>query len=266
MAEDSTLLRAVKTLNPVALEDVPAPSNLRAEIRSRIAADADSVRAADVVPQPIPRPTRRILAGAAAAVLLLVAVYALSPQRTPEAYAGWSATATELAPEQLSAMADLCPPTQVPVGEDESVEVTPILAEQRGDYKMRLAVSDEGYQWCFVMPDPVADSGVRRGADGLFWPADQAPVPPSDGGITLVQASSYTPFPDLGALTMVVGTAGPDVTAVQVATAGGSFADATLADGWWIVWFPGEVELGDTITVTTSDGAQTEVPATPAAG
>ncbi|WP_157612198.1 hypothetical protein [Ruania albidiflava] len=256
----------MKTLNPVALDEVPAPTSLREEIRSRIAADADSVRPDDVVPQPISRPTRRILAGAAAAVLLLVGVYTLSPQRTPEAYAGWSASATELAPAQLGAMADLCPPTQVPVGADESVEVTPILAEQRGDYKMRLAVSDVGYQWCFVMPDADADSGVRRGAEGMFWPEDQSPVPAGDGEVTLVQASSYAPFPDLGPLTMIVGTAGADVTEVQVATAGGSFADATVADGWWIVWFPGDVELGDTMTVTTSDGTQTEVAATPAAG
>ncbi len=264
MAEESTLLRAVKTLNPVPHGEVPASSDLRAEIRSRIEAGADAVRPADVVPRPIPRPTRRILAGAAAAVLLMVGVYTLSPQHTPEAYASWTAAGTELAPAALSELADLCPSTQVQIDDDETVDVTPILAERRGDYRMRLAVSDVGYQWCFVMPDPASADGVRRGAEGLSWPADRSPVPAQADEVALVQSDSYRPFPDLGPLTMAIGTAGADVTGVRVTTADGSFADATVADGWWIVWFPGEVQLGDTMTVTTSDGQQTEVDATPA--
>lgn len=265
MAEDSTLLRAVKTLNPVPTDSVRAEGRLREEIRTRIAREIDTVHIADVVPQPISRPARRILAGAAAAVLLLVGVFTLVPRNTPEAFAGWTATATELAPAELGSMADLCPPTEVFAG-GETIEVTPVLAEQRGDYRMRLAVSDTGYQWCFVMPDPDAASGVRRGAEGLFWPADRSPVAAGPEEVTLVQAGSHEPFPDLGPLTMAVGTAGEDVTEVRLATANGSFADATVADGWWIVWFPGEVQLGDTMVVTTSDGTETEVPATPAAG
>lgn len=265
MAEDSTLLRAVKTLNPVPVDEVPASEALREEIRARIAAETDTVPSADVVPRPISRPTRRILAGAAAAVLLLVGVFTLSPQNQSDAYASWTATPTELAPAALEDLAELCPPNEIPLGQD-MVPVTPIIAEQRGDYRMMLSVADAGYQWCFVMPDPDAEGGVQRGAEGVAWPADQSIEPEGPGDVTFLDGGTQEPFPDLGPLTMATGTAGSDVTSVRVPTADGSFADATVSDGWWIVWFPGEVELADSLTVTTTDGQQTEVPAEPGAG
>lgn len=260
MAEDSTLLRAVKTLNPVPAEEVPASDSLREEIRARIEAEAETVPTAEVVPRPISRPTRRILAGAAAAVLLLVGVFTLSQQNTPEAYAGWTATPTELAPAALEDLAALCPPNEIPLGQ-EMVEVTPTIAEQRGDYRMMLAVADAGYQWCFVMPDPDGEDGVQRGAEGVAWPPEQSIEPAGPGDVTFLEGGTQEPFPDLGPLTMAVGTAGADVTSVRVHTADGSFADATVADGWWIVWFPGEVDFSGSLTVTTTDGEQTEVPA-----
>lgn len=265
MAEDSTLLRAVKTLNPAPVDQEPTSDALREEIRARIAAEGDTVPSADVVPRPISRPTRRILAGAAAAVLLLVGVFTLSPQDPPEAYASWTATPTEFAPAALDDMAEVCPPPEIPRGQ-EAVEATPIIAEQRGDYRMRLAVADAGYQWCFVMPDPDAEGGVQRGAESVAWPAEQSIEPESSGGVTLLDSGSHEPFPDLGPLTMAIGTAGSEVTDVRVSTAGGSFADATVADGWWIVWFPGEVEFGESVTVTTTDGEQSQVPAESALG
>ncbi|WP_147916452.1 hypothetical protein [Ruania zhangjianzhongii] len=265
MPEDSTLLRAVKTLNPVPTGEVPVSATLREEIRARIDAEADTVPTADVVPRPISRPTRRILAGAAAAVLLLVGVFTLIPQNSPEAYASWTATPTELAPAGLEEMAELCPPSEIPLGQ-EMVEVTPTIAEQRGDYRMMLSVADAGYQWCFVMPDPEAEGGVQRGAEGVAWPPEQSIEPEGPGEVTFLEGGTQEPFPDLGPLTMAVGTAGSDVTSVRVTTADGSFADATVADGWWIVWFPGEVEFAGSLTVTTTDGEQTEVPAQSALG
>ena len=260
MAEDSTLLRAVKTLNPVPAGQEPPSDTLREEIRARIVAEAHTVATSDVVPRPISRPTRRILAGAAAAVLLLVGVFALSPQNQPDAYASWTATPTELAPAELEDMAELCPPNEIAMGQ-EMVEVTPTIAEQRGDYRMMLSVADVGYQWCFVMPDPEAEDGVQRGAEGVAWPPEQSIQPDGPGDVVFLESNTQEPFPGLGPLTMAVGTAGSDVTSVRVSTAAGSFADATVSDGWWIVWFPGEVDFAGSLTVTTTDGEQTEVPA-----
>lgn len=254
MAEESTLLRAVKTLNPVPLEEADTADDLREEIRQRIAAEADSVRPTDVVPQPISRPTRRILAGAAAAVLLMVGVYTLSPQQTPEAYADWTATPTELAATELDDTAQMCPPPEIH-GNGETVDVTPILAEQRGDYRLMLSVGEGGAsQWCFVWPDPDAERGFQSQGEGLI-PGDPAPAPESTS-VQVLAAEPWEPSLETAPITVAMGTAGADVTGVRVSTANGSFADATVTDGWWIVWFPDRVELGDTITVTTASGSQ----------
>src|SRR5699024_11327120 len=128
-----------KNLITVPLDEPECATHRREETRTRFAAEAGSVRPTDVVQQPISRPTRRILAGAAAAVLLMVGVYTLSPQQTPEAYAGWTATPTELAAAELGDTAQMCPPPEIP-GDGETVDVTPILAEQRGDYRLMLSV------------------------------------------------------------------------------------------------------------------------------
>ena len=237
----------------MSVDEADTAGDLREEIRARIAAEADSVRPTDVVPQPISRPTRRILAGAAAAVLLMVGVYTLSPQQTPEAYAGWTATPTELAAAELGDTAQMCPPPEIP-GDGETVDVTPILAEQRGDYRLMLSVGEGGAsQWCFVWPDPEAERGFQSQGEGVI-PGDPPPAPASTS-VQVLTAEAWEPRLETAPITVAMGTAGTDVTGVRVSTANGSFADATVTDGWWIVWFPDRVELGDTLTVTTADGS-----------
>lgn len=255
MGEDSTLLRAVRSLDPQADHDeqTPASDQLLTDIQTRIAAEAEHTRPADVVPRPIPRRTRRILAGAAAAVLIGAGIVTATSQTSPQAYASWTATPTDLRAADVAEMSDLCAaPLPDPDG-SSAPELTPVLAEARGDYQMLVSVAEEStFSICFGFP---GEDAVR---EATSLPPEETFAEPAADGAQVISAATWQPLPDHGEVTYAFGSAGADVRGISLSTANDSFAEASVSDGWWVVWFPGEVSFGDTLTVTTADGAVRE--------
>ena len=251
MGEDSTLLRAVGSLDPqTGREETSQDSEqLLAEIHHRIADEAGQARPADVVPRPIPRRTRRIMAGAAAAALVAVGVGTVVNQSSPGAYASWTPTPTDLQVADVSEMSGLCTsPLPDPDG-SPGPELTPVLAEERGEYQVLVSVAEQStYSVCFGFP---GEDAVREASS---LPPGETFEDPGPRQAHLINAATWQPLPDQGEMTYAFGSAGEEVTDISLSTENGSFAEASISDGWWVVWFPGEVRFGGSMTVTTADG------------
>ncbi|WP_163543020.1 hypothetical protein [Occultella kanbiaonis] len=264
---NSTLLRAVQQLDPQANPDPVDSEALLARVRRAIADAPEEMP--DLAPRPVPRTTRRVVAGAAAAILLGAAVYTVANPDQPPAYASWTPTPTELTAPVAAERAAECPDVELlqEPADDGGVDVTEIpltlhLAEERGDYTFAVssgvgAQGESAYSVCLIEPD-------RTTAQGAILPADAVVAPSApDAVVVLNDSVDWSVASEDDAITYVFGTAGTDVTAIDVHTDSGSFAHASLADGWWAVWFPGDVDLSTDLTVTTSDGTTREAAAVP---
>ncbi|QOR72021.1 hypothetical protein IM660_07205 [Ruania alkalisoli] len=263
MSEKSTLLRAVGALKPSERDVSESESRaLLEQVNLRISEGATSAEEARrLTPYQPPVATRRLLAGAAATALVAVGAITVSNYDTAPAYAGWTSTPTEIASSDVDVMAQICPPEIPGPGPDaEMIPVSPLLAEERGPYRMMLSLGDgDSYQVCLTLPDedssqgyyPVAMGSVP-GPGNVTWPAE-------DDGALLLDAGTYTPPINSDPVTLAVGTAGSDVEALTLHTSEGSFVEATVMDGWWIVWIPGEVSIGDSASVVTSEGTAMDV-------
>ncbi|UFU05265.1 hypothetical protein [Ruania halotolerans] len=264
MAEDSTLLRAVSALKPsVPPVDEADSRALLDQVHARIAdSTATAEDTARLTPKQPPVAARRVLAGAAAAILLAVGVVTVNNYEDTPAYADWSPVPTELRPAEMDEITTICPDRFLgALDGEEPPEVTPVLGERRGEFQVLLSASEEGaYQFCMLLPDPEFDSGYRPhiesydpGPSAQIWPSDD------DGVYTAHTGDPWRPSPDHGPMTVIFGTVGNDVEEVEIHTENGSFAEASVMDGWFLVWFPDAVQLSDTATVTTNDGDEVEV-------
>ncbi len=263
MSEKSTLLRRVGALNPPQADVPEADSRaLLQRVNTRIADGATSrEEARRLTPYQPPVATRRILAGAAAAALVAVGALTVSNYDSAPAYAGWTSTPTGVASTDIGVMAQICPPEIPGPGPDvEMIPVTPLLAEERGPYRMMLSLGEsDAYQVCLTLPDDESDPGYYPVAMGSVPGSGTVTWPDDEDGALLLEANTYTPPITSDPVTLAVGTVGSAVEALTVHTADGSFVEATVMDGWWIVWIPGEVAIGDTASVVTDDGGEMDV-------
>ncbi|WP_418275302.1 hypothetical protein ACNHYB_10565 [Isoptericola jiangsuensis] len=197
-------------------------------------------------------------AAAVAAVAVAVGVTWASTFGAPSAYATWTAVPTAPAPAERATAQELCP-TAVPrivSGADgsaapELVPTAPVLTEVRGDYTYVLQAGDGAVGDCFVSAadgDPVVYTSGE--ADGT--------VPdPGPGDVVTMQSGvaswSQTDAGE-GAVTSAYGRAGEDVVALTVTLDSGERVEATVDDGWWMVWAPGEDAFTGPAEVTLDDG------------
>ena len=242
------LLDAVRGLDPAA----GAPEIDGEAMLARIRASAQGARKDDVahlVPRRPSRPVRRLAVGAAAlsAILVLALVLTLT-QGGGQAYATWVAQPTLVQAETGGA---ICPEE---AGGPPPIQVEPVLAERRGEYTFVVLVGDNVFMEClistageelFVMTQ-AAESGVEGALD-----LGEAPA------LVVVPGATWGDEGGEGPITTVMGVASDEVTGVRVTTTDGVSADAAIADGWWSVWFPGEVEIDDDLLLTTPDGEST---------
>src|SRR5699024_3414625 len=153
---------------------------------------------------------------------------------------------TDLRIADFSEMSGLCTsPLPDPVG-SPGPEQTPVLAEARGDYEVLVLVAERStYCVCFSLP----------GGDAIpvatYLPTGTTFEDPVSREAHLINAATWQPLPDQGEMTYAFGSAGEEVTGISLSTENGSFAEASNSDGWWVVWFPGEVSFAGTMTVTT---------------
>jgi hypothetical protein len=239
------LLDAVRGLDPAAGAPEIDGDAMLARIRSR-ARQGQAGDVAHLVPPARSRPARRLALGAAAlSAIVAIALVLTLTQSGPQAYASWVAQPTLVPPETAG---EICPDTEL------GRPIEPVLGEQRGEYTYVVLAGDNVFTQCLI----------STAGDELFVVAEGA-EPGVEDALELGSAPALVLIPGTpwgfeggeGPITTVVGLAGADVTGVRVTTTDGVSADAAVVDGWWSVWFPGDVEVSDDLVLVTPEGEST---------
>ncbi len=176
--------------------------------------------------------------GAAAA---LTVVFALSSGAAP-AFAGWQATPRSPAPARLAQATQAC-------GQDLG---GPVLTDSRGPYTASISADSTTSDVC-LSGNGVSMSSSSTSVAPVSVAAGQIEL---DGGGTRDSAGN--------ALTLVDGRTGAGVTAVTIERTDAGSVQATVANGWYLAWWPGTAAATNA-QVTTASGTNTVAfPSTPA--
>ena len=178
------------------------------------------------------------LAGTAAAVAAIVTV----GSSAAPAFAGWQATPSAPVPGQLAQAAQDC-------GLDLG---SPVLSDSRGPYTASIYANATTSNVC------LSGNGVSMSSSST----SQAPASVAPGQIE--SNGGGTRDADGNALTLVDGRTGADVTAVTIDRSDGSSVQATVANGWYLAWWPGTVAAADAKVATTSGTSTVTFPSAPA--
>jgi len=198
------------------------------------------------------------------------------------AYAGWSASpvADTTAP---SASADAnclgqLTSTRAAPGDTSTGQVAwqNVLTDVRGPFTVALFQNDGSYAACFTSSsftevDQISSNGgsaassgrVSVRAQGGFGSGTGSSAAPnvgisttSSGSLSQVLQNHLTTV-DNGPYTLVDGRAQSGVTAVTLVVDGGQNVVATVADGWFVAWWPGSGSA-TSAQVTTASGTTSE--------
>ena len=183
------------------------------------------------------------------------------------AYAGWSATPTS---GSSTASASAC------VSQLASMQSGPggtwdnVLTDVRGPFTVALFQDDGAYAACFTsssftevnqISSGAASSSVHVQGGGSAAGAAPSRVGVSvsgtgSGSLQRVMQSHLTTADD-GPYTLVDGRTQSGVTGVTLVLDDGQDVVATVADGWFVAWWPGSANATST-QVTTASGTTTE--------
>ncbi|WP_125772922.1 hypothetical protein [Antribacter gilvus] len=207
------------------------------------------------------RAGRPVLVSAALAVATGIALVVTSPWSTPTAFATWTRVPSQVSSVVPVGLATECEPmTRWPDDTGQlsvEVPVQPVLTEVRGDYTYVVQAGEGVWSECLATVGTTAGTwDVVQNASLTPEPLDTV-LPAADGLLTLHHGTtSWTSGnAGAGALTSAFGRAGADVVAVEVALDDGTTARASVSDGWWAVWAPGELSLTGEATATLQDGS-----------
>jgi hypothetical protein len=124
------------------------------------------------------------------------------------------------------------------------------VVDTRGPYTVVLFEAAHGAAElsCFSGRQP-----MRASLGGSFGTHTPPPVPA--GHVSIVSSGSNTTPPDEGSqhFSQLVGRTGPGVTGVTLRLRSGTRVTASLANGWFLAWWPG-TQRGTATEVTTSTG------------
>jgi hypothetical protein len=221
--------------------------SLREALSQRAAQlDSDSIarlRAIDYHPRR--RRIRKLPAigalGGTAIAAAVVAVVTLGSSAAP-AFAGWQPTPTTPAPRKLTQAAQPC-------GQDLG---SPVLTDSRGPYTASIYADSTTSDVCLT-GNGVSMSSSSTSVAPASVAAGQIQI---DGGGTRDSAGD--------ALTLVDGRTGAGVTAVTIKRSYGNSVQATVANGWYLAWWPGTVAATNAQVTTASGTSTVEFPSTPA--
>ena len=216
-------------------------------------------------------------AGAAAAASVILIGSA------PAAYAGWSPTPS-LAAGPSGATATICHSQLQSMPDDAGSSSSgsgawqAVLTDVRGPFTMELYQDGDADAACFSGPsiievDQIGSTGSSGGVSNRISVQQQAsggggaggPGATSSSGSVSATASgdleqvlqNHLTTPSDGPYTLVNGRTGSGVTGVTLVRDDGQHVVASVADGWFVAWWPG----GATATsaqVTTDSGTTTE--------
>jgi hypothetical protein len=179
--------------------------------------------------------------GATGVAAAVAAIVTLGSSAAP-AFAGWRATPTIPAPGQLAQAAQVC-------GQGLG---SAVLTDSRGPYTAAIYADSTTSDLC-LSGNGVSMSSSSTTGSPVSVPAGRIEL---GGGGTRDSAGN--------ALTLVDGRTGAGVTAVTIERSDGSSVRATVANGWYLAWWPGTVTATNAQLTTGSGTSTVAFPSTPA--
>ena len=179
--------------------------------------------------------------GATGIAAVVAAIVTLGSSAAP-AFAGWQPTPTSPAPGQLAQAAQAC-------GQNLG---SPVLTDSRGPYTASIYAD-------------ATTSDVCLSGNGVSISSRSTSVAPASVAAGQIQRDGGGTRDSAGnALTIVDGRTGAGVTAVTIDRSDGSSVQATVANGWYVAWWPGTVAATKAEVTTTSGTSAVAFPSTPA--
>jgi hypothetical protein len=229
-------------------------SRLDAALRSLDPADREVVVPARIFgAPPRPRRSRRGLAAAAVAAVVGVGVAVPSFTGGGAAFASWRPEPSSLTGDARTELGEQCLAGMR--GADRVGDLTPVVAEARGRFRMVVLASPQGASAECIGTEGLANwFGGSNGPGEIRTPAPRQLIPVSLGTGNL----------DEGDISIAIGYAGSEVAGVSYDSAEHGRVFATLNDGWFALWFPGD-EMEDQapsavpLTVSYTDGTSEDI-------
>jgi hypothetical protein len=178
--------------------------------------------------------------GATGVAAAVAAVLTLGSGAAP-AFAGWQPTPTSPSPGQLAQAAQAC-------GQGLG---SPVITDSRGPYTASIYGDSTTSDVC------LKGNGVSMSSSS----SSGAPTSVAAGKIQL--GGGGTRDAAGNALTLVDGRTGAGVTAVTIKRSDGSSVQATVANGWYLAWWPGTVAARNAQVTTASGTSTVALPSTP---
>ena len=193
----------------------------------------------DYHPRTHSRRPRLALGGVATAAGPTAAILALTGGAT-NAFAGWNPTPTKAAPGQLGAAAAACTSQQPVAG------MPLVLSDVRGPFTFQVYANDQMSATCINGPD-VSVVRAMGSSQVVSVPAGEVQL-----------NGSHSTLRDGEAFGFSEGRTGTGVTAVTLYLTDGSTINATVANGWYVAWWPSAAELKSaSVTSVSGDHTQT---------
>jgi hypothetical protein len=253
---------------------------LEDDVRAALAARADEVPASAatrVRTHPYQARTRSLrppvaVGGVTVAAATGVAVwlFALSPQ-TSTAFAGWTAAPSTAAAGQVSTAESACQSRVAalpspPTGSDQSspslnlAGLQPVLSDTRGPFTWVILANGNAssYASCITGPSlttvsanssasPSTAAGANGSGTGSSVPAGQIRL----------SSSSHASTSNGASYSFAEGRVGNGVTDATLVLSDGTHVKATIQNGWFAAWWPGDRPVSSAL-VTTAAGTTTE--------
>lgn len=273
MPRNHEILTTLRTLDPA--DHLPGPRTMRARADlERIVQTAPDHEHAGRIPRPpVPRATRsgrprgRVLATrrilvAGAVVAAVTATVVTLPSLTggDSAFATWTQTPQGLSAEDRAAAARACREQQQDgPGGDYRAQLSaaaPAIVESRGAWTTVVLAAAGGFSAMCITDE--STRLFRSWIGSVGTPSDDAPPAPRQVAATDLGTGSV----DSAALSLAAGVAGSDVTAIAYDSQEHGEVRATVSQGHFALWFPGnELESasrdGVDVQVTYRDGTTT---------
>lgn len=205
------------------------------------------------------RPVARIVAGTASVAAAAAAVFVVLPSMTGEdsAFASWTPRGTALTATEAAQAADDCRTAQTDTaGNDLAAQLAaaqPAIAERRGDWTTVVLAGPGGFDALCVTNTSAA--GDMLGSIGV----PDVDTSPAARAIEITDLGSGTIRS--GDLSLVAGLAGDDVVGVSYRSPSRGIVEATVSDGHFALWFPGDElraaeSAGVDLTLTFANGSE----------
>ena len=184
------------------------------------------------------RPLTAVTGGVAVAAAGVGTTIALLGSASP-AFAGWTADPTPASPGQLQQAAAACQ-------QNTPIQGLPLkLTDTRGPFTFEIYADDQSDAICITGPSFTHTEGMSSSAP-FNLPADQIEL---NGSHTAAATGAAYWFAD--------GRTGSDVTGVTFNLSDGTHVQATVQNGWFVAWWPGDAGI-ENATLNTGSGTQTQ--------